>query len=156
VNSSTDAGDHADRIVTQIVIKASAERVFDALTDPLQRVKWWQAPGKFAVTQVESDPRPDGAWLMRGTGPEGKPFTMSGEYTKVERPRLLEFTWQPDWPEPQTLVRFDLDEQHGMTTVRLTHSGFANAAGRDRYQGWPWLLALLQQHVETQAAGSTT
>jgi len=66
---------------------------------------------------------------------------------------LLEFTWLPDWQEPQTLVRFDLEEKDGVTTVRLTHSGFASADSRDRYQGWPWLLALLQAYVESEVSG---
>jgi uncharacterized protein YndB with AHSA1/START domain len=60
---------------------------------------------------MESDLRPGGAWLMRGIGMEDKPFTLRGEYRSVERPRLLEFTWLPDWQEPQTLVRFDLEEK---------------------------------------------
>jgi uncharacterized protein YndB with AHSA1/START domain len=137
-----------DAIVKQIVIRASAERVFHALADPRQRVQWWGAPGKFQATEMESDLRPGGAWVMRGTGPEGKPFILRGEYRVIEPPRVLEFTWNPDWPEPTSLVRFDLEEKNGSTTVRLTHSGFASDAARQRYQGWPWLLALLQAHVE--------
>jgi uncharacterized protein YndB with AHSA1/START domain len=30
-------------IVKEIIIKAPAERIFDALTSPRQRVKWWGA-----------------------------------------------------------------------------------------------------------------
>jgi len=30
-----------DTIVEEITIKGSAERIFEALTDPSQRVKWW-------------------------------------------------------------------------------------------------------------------
>jgi uncharacterized protein YndB with AHSA1/START domain len=140
--------DQADAIVAEIVIQASAERIFEALTDPSQRVKWWGAEGKFQTTHMESDLRPGGAWLMRGVGPEDKPFALRGEYRMVDPPRLLEFTWIPDRPEPQTLVRFELIEQDGATTVRLTHSGFASPDERGRYQGWPWVLALLRTHVE--------
>jgi uncharacterized protein YndB with AHSA1/START domain len=142
--------DGSDTIIKEIVIKASAERVFDAIADPRQRVQWWGSEGKFQTTHMESDLRPGGAWLMRGTG-MGKPFATRGEYLAVERPRLLEFTWNPDWQEPQTIVRFDLDEKDGVTTVRLTHSGLT-AESRERYQGWPWLLALLQTHVEQQTS----
>lgn len=136
-------------IVQTIAINASADRVFEALADPVQRVAWWGAPGKFQATHMESDLRPGGAWLMRGTG-NGKPFTLSGEYRAIDRPRLLEFTWIDDQLEgaPPTLVRFDLDERQGVTTVRLTHSGFTSEHARARYQGWPWLLALLRAHSE--------
>lgn len=139
--------DANDTIVKEIVIKAPATRVFAALTDPRQRVKWWGVEGKFQVTSMESDLRPGGAWQMRGVRVGGAPFTMRGEYRAIEQPRLLEFTWLPDWEEPQSLVRFDLDERDGITTVRLTHSGLTTQS-LEKYQGWPWLLALLQKHVE--------
>jgi uncharacterized protein YndB with AHSA1/START domain len=44
-----------DAIVKDIVINAPAERVFEALTDPRQRVAWWGAAGKFQATEMESD-----------------------------------------------------------------------------------------------------
>jgi len=141
-----------EAIVKETTIHARAERVFDALTDPRQRVNWWGVEGRFKATHMESELRPGGAWLMRGTGAEGKPFTLRGEYRTVERPTVLEFTWLPDWQEPQTLVRFELEEKEGFTTVRLTHSGFASSEFRERYQGWPWLLTMLKKHVESASA----
>lgn len=147
-----------DAIVKEITIRASAERVFEALTDPRQRAAWWGAEGKFRVTQMESDLRPGGAWSMRGTGMADKPFLVRGEYRAVARPRLLEFTWLPDWQEdePPTVVRFDLEEKDGATTVRLTHSGFASERSRESYQGWPWLLALLKTHAEADGSGQAS
>lgn len=137
-----------DAIVAEIVINAPAERVFAALSDPSQRVQWWGAKEKFQATQMDSDLRPGGAWSMSGTGMGGNPFTIRGVYRAIERPQLLEFTWQPDWGEPETLVRFELTESDGATNVRLTHSGFADPEAHKRYQGWPWLLALLKSHSE--------
>lgn len=55
-----------DAIVQQIAIKASAKRIFEALTDPVQRVKWWGGEGRFQTTHMESDLRPGGKWMMRG------------------------------------------------------------------------------------------
>ncbi len=144
-----------DSIVQEIIIHAPAERVFEALADPAQRVKWWGAEGKFQATHMESDLRPGGAWVMRGTGMGGKPFTIRGEYRAVERPRLIESTWLGDWTENEapTIVRFELEEKEdGNTLVRLTHSGFATQAARDGYQGWPWLLALARAYVEGKRA----
>ena len=141
-------------IVKEIIIKAPAERIYDALIDPNQRVEWWGAEGRFKATHMESDLRTGGAWLMSGTGGGGKPFTIRGEYRCIDRPQVLEMTWLADWHENAalTVVRFDLVEKDGSTTVRLTHSGFATDQARETYQGWPWLLSLLQAHVERQAA----
>jgi uncharacterized protein YndB with AHSA1/START domain len=138
----------SNSIIEEISIKAPAERVFDAIASPAERVQWWGSPGRFEVTHVESDLRPGGAWVMSGLQGGEKPFSIRGEYRTVERPRVLEFTWQPDWQEPQTVVRFDLQEAAGVTTVRVTHLGFNAEFTPDRYKGWPWLLTALRGHVE--------
>jgi len=140
-----------DSITQEISIKAPAQRVFDALSQPDQRVRWWGVEGRFQATHMESDLREGGAWRMTGTGMGGSPFVVCGEYREVHRPRVLEFTWLPDWEgdAAPTIVRFDLDEKNGVTTVRLTHSGFATSAERERYQGWPWLMSLLQAYAES-------
>lgn len=140
----------SDTIVQEIAIKAPAERIFDALTNPDERVKWWGAEGRFQATHVESDLRPGGKWTMRGVGMGGKPFTVAGEYRKVERPRLLIFTWLPDWQEDaaETVIRVDLEEKSGITTVRLTHSGLTSESSRASHRGWPQVLSWLQTYVE--------
>lgn len=141
-----------DAIVTEITIKAPAERVFEALSNPEQRVQWWGAEGRFRTTHMESDLRPGGKWTMRGVGMGGKPFKVVGEYRPVERPRLLVFTWLPDWQEnaSETLVRFDLEERGGVTTVRLTHSGLTTDSARDSHRGWPQILSWLKAYVEDE------
>lgn len=146
-----NATDTIDAIIEEITIKASAERIFEALTDPVQRTKWWGLKGRFETTHMESDLRPGGRWMMSGTGMGGKPFHVNGVYRTVERPSVLAFTWLPSWDEEatETLVRFDLDERIGVTTVRLTHSGFASAGSRARHQGWPQILAWLKGHAES-------
>jgi uncharacterized protein YndB with AHSA1/START domain len=140
----------SDTIVQEITINAPAERVFEALTNPDQRVKWWGAEGRFQTTHMESDLRPGGKWIMRGIGVGGKPFSVRGEYRKLERPHLLVFTWLPDWQEnaPETLVRFDLEEKNGITTVRLTHSGLTSESSRASHRGWPEIMAWLQAYAE--------
>jgi len=139
----------SDTIVKEITIRAPAERVFAALADPDQRVKWWGAEGRFQVTQAESDLRPGGRWVMRGTGMGGKPFSVTGEYREIERPRVLAFTWLPSWQGNAgiSLVRFDLSEKDDVTTVRLTHSGLTAENAR-AHQGWPQILGWLAAYVE--------
>lgn len=142
----------SDAIIQEITIKGSAERIFEALTNPDQRVRWWGAAGRFETTHMESDLRPSGKWMMCGVGVGGKPFTVAGEYRQIERPRLLVFTWHPDWQEDatETLVRFDLEEKDGVTTVRLTHSGLASESARASHKGWPQILTWLQAYAERQ------
>ena len=139
-----------DAIVAEITINAPAERIFEALTNPAQRVAWWGMKGRFETEHMESDLRAGGRWMMSGVGMGGKPFEVRGVYRMIERPRVLAFTWLPNWDEEatETLVRFDLDERDGVTTVRLTHSGFASEGSRTRHQGWPQILGWLKGYAE--------
>lgn len=142
----------SDTIVQEIAIKGSAERIFEALTNPGQRVKWWGSEGRFQITHMESDLHPGGKWMMRGNGMGGRPFKVSGEYRQIEPPRLLVFTWLPDWQGDATesIVCFDLEEKNGVTTVRLTHSGLTSESSRGSHKGWPQILTWLQGYVESQ------
>ncbi len=143
-----------DTIVQEITINAPADRIFEALINPAQRVQWWGAKGRFEATHMDSDLRPGGQWSMRGTGGGGKPFTVSGVYRAVERPRLLVFTWLPSWQGDSTesLVRWELDEKNGVTLVRLTHSGLVTEASRAVHRGWPQILVWLQTYIQAKAA----
>jgi uncharacterized protein YndB with AHSA1/START domain len=87
---------------------------------------------------------------LRGLRVNGQPFTITGEYREIARPRLLVFTWLPDWQEgvSTSLVRIDLEEHDGVTTVRVTHSGLDAEALRTGHRGWPQILAWLRVHSE--------
>jgi uncharacterized protein YndB with AHSA1/START domain len=139
-----------DAIVEETTINASAERIFAALTDPAQRVAWWGLKGRFETKHMESDLRAGGRWMMSGTGMGGRPFEVRGVYRTVEPPYVLAFTWLPNWDEEatETLVRFELRERDGVTTVRLTHSGFVSEGSRTRHQGWPQILSWLKGYAE--------
>jgi uncharacterized protein YndB with AHSA1/START domain len=143
-----------DTIVREITINAPAERIFEALTSPDQRVQWWGAEGLYRSTHMESDLRPGGRWLTRGIGMGGKSFEVRGEYRVIDRPRLLVFTWLPDWdPDPlESVVRFDLEERGGVTTVRVTHSGLLTESARAHHQGWPKVLDWLRVYAEMRDA----
>jgi uncharacterized protein YndB with AHSA1/START domain len=142
----------ADQVITEeIAINAPADQVFAALTDPTCRMQWWGAEGRFKTTQMESDLRVGGRWMMAGSGMGGKPFRISGEYRAVECPRLLVFTWLPDfYPDAEvSLVRFDLEESDGITRVRLTHSELTSRDARV-HRGWPDILVWLRDYVEAR------
>ena len=142
-----------ETIVEQISIAAPAERVFAALVDPQQRTQWWGDAGAFRTTHMESDLRVGGQWLQSGTGRDGRPFTIRGEYRIIERPRVLAFTWLPSWQGSAevSLVRFDLEERDGVTTVRLTHSALTPQA-RQIHRGWPQILGWLKAYVTPAGA----
>ncbi len=143
-----------DEIVQEVTIKAPAERIFAALTRPDELLKWWAAEGKFQLVHAECDLQPGGRWLMRLVGrcaAESPTSTVYGEFREIDAPRLLTYTWireNEDYPE--TLVRWDLEEKDGYTTVRVTHSGLVSESLRARNSGWPVIVQLLEAYIERQ------
>lgn len=143
-----------DTIVQEVTIRAPAERIFAALTNSDELLQWWAAERKFRATHVESDLRPGGRWSMRVVSDREGDASCSpvhGEFRVIDPPRLLIFTWIRDEEHhPETLVRWDLEEDDGVTKVRVTHSGLNSERLRTRNSGWPLIVDLLKNYLEKQ------
>jgi uncharacterized protein YndB with AHSA1/START domain len=141
-----------DTIVTEIDIAAPPERVFQAWIDPQQRLAWWGDDATYRTTKLESDLRVGGKWRTEGTSADGKSFAVWGEYTHVDPPRVLGFTWNHDFGQrglPATNVLIELTATSSGTHLALTHSGFANASERDDHnKGWQRVLGWLRSYLQ--------
>lgn len=150
-----------DAIVAEIDIAAPPERVFRALTDSAELMRWFNdtsCPVKF----WEIDARVGGRY--RYTTEKGSvvvngisEFECHGEILEFDPPRLLVYTWLGNWHADKalrTVVRWDLTAAGTGTHVKMTHSGLAKeAAAREDYRkGWPALVAALKRLAES--AGS--
>lgn len=120
-------------------VAASAERVFEAWTDP-EQVKLWTCPDPGARVDVEVDLRVGGHYSIR-MHVEGGPFTARGTYREVDPPRRLVYTW--GWKEEahamnaETVVTVEFVPAEDGTEIRLTHDGFPTTDDRDGHaEGW--------------------
>lgn len=142
-----------DTIAAEIDIAAPPERVFEAWTDPQQRLAWWGDDSMYRCTTMESDLRIGGKWRTEGKSADGKPFVVWGEYTRVDPPGALGFTWNHDYGVtglPPTHVLVELTRTSTGTHVALTHSGFSSGTDRDSHkQGWQRVLGWLRSYVQT-------
>ena len=144
----------AYRLVEEVWIAATPERVFRALTDPEEVTLWWRVPGAYETTEAEIDLRPGGRYRFAGTSAARGAFEVAGEYRLIEPPRRLEYTWNPDWDDGATgsVVRYRLEARDGGTRLSVEHTGFATAASRDDHRrGWPAVVAALRARVEGNA-----
>ena len=139
-----------DAIVCEVQIAAPPERVFQALVDPTEVLKWWGQPGIYRCMEFESDLRVGGHWRSAGVGGRDDKFEAFGEYLEIDRPRLLAYTWNASWTgDFKTTLRWELQKTKEGTLVRLRHSGFAGKQDASRnYQGWPRMLGWLQALIE--------
>jgi uncharacterized protein YndB with AHSA1/START domain len=149
----------SDSIQGGLLIEASPETVFRALTDPKQLLQWWGSETAYRCTDWSVDLKPGGAWRSEGRGASGQPFSVTGEYTEVVPPRRLAYTWKPSWVDaPPTLVRWELEPTGRGTRVVLVHSGFSGypLALESHRGGWPnvigWLVAWCETPAPKQAA----
>jgi uncharacterized protein YndB with AHSA1/START domain len=138
-------------LVLRKAIRASAERLFTAWTDPAQLKIWW-GPRGVQCTDAEVDLRIGGRYRIANRFPDGKILWITGEFEKIEPPRKLVYTWgleaQGDSSERVT-VQF---EPHGdVPEVIVTHELIPDEPLRDRHQqGWVGCLEGLAEYLEVQ------
>jgi uncharacterized protein YndB with AHSA1/START domain len=139
-----------DTIVVEIDIEAPPERVFEAWTDSQQVMAWWGDDAKYRITSRQDDFRVGGKWRAETKNVDGARHAVWGEYTRMERPLALAFTWLHDWDAggPITHVLIELTPTATGTHLKVTHSGFASEATRDAHRhGWAQVLGWLHRYL---------
>jgi len=141
-------------IHASVEIAAPPERVFRALTDGSEVVRWWGSPDTYRLEEFTADLRVGGQWRSRGVAVDGKPFHATGEFLEVDPPRLLVQTWIPDWaPGLQTKLTYRLDAIPGGTRLTLRHEGFGvhREAFEGHTRGWERVLGFLNGYLTASA-----
>jgi uncharacterized protein YndB with AHSA1/START domain len=133
--------------------QAPLQRVFDAWTSEEVIRRWWQAEHDWETSEAEVDLRVGGAVrvVMRDPNRDVE-HGGGGNYTEIEPPTRLAFTWIWDGDTRRTLIEIDFEESDGATRVRFTHSGLWDEASvRSHEGGWGRILDNLGSTL--QAAG---
>jgi uncharacterized protein YndB with AHSA1/START domain len=139
-----------DEIVCEIHIAAQPERVFQALIDPQQVQQWWGQAGIYRCNEFNAEVRVGGRWSSKGTGPDGGPFEVKGEYLEIDPPRQLAYTWVASWTgNAETTVLWELEPINNGTLLRIRHRGLAAYPDiAQSYRGWPRMLGWIQALLE--------
>jgi|SRR5271170_1290078 len=156
----------SDRIEKKVVLRASRQRVWKALTDSTQFGSWFgmKIDGPFTVGAtmraviVATKVDPDVAKAMEPV--VGTPFSFTIE--QMEPERLFSFRWHPhalsrdvDYSkEPTTLVVFELAEVADGILLTVTESGFDRVPASRRASafeanegGWAIQMQLIQKYL---------
>jgi len=142
-------------IHASVEIAAPPERVFRALTDGGEVVRWWGSTDTYRLQEFTADLRVGGQWRSRGVAADGKPFQVTGEFLTIDAPHLLVQTWTPDWaPGLKTTLTYRLDAiPGGGTRLTLRHEGFG--AHREAFEGhtrgWEIVLGFLAKFLVAPA-----
>ena len=129
---------------------ARPERVFAAFENPVELARWMCQPG--STTEVETlELRQGGRVRVQMSWDNGMSMRLSGTFTRVEKPSLLEFTWAVEGMDAnEGVVTVEL-EQHGTgTALTLTHDGLSGPAKAYSEAGWNGWFDGLQAMVEAE------
>jgi uncharacterized protein YndB with AHSA1/START domain len=127
--------------------QAPVEAVFDAWTSEEVLRRWWYTEHGWETSEAEVDLRVGGVVrvVMRDPGKDVE-HGGGGNYTEIERPTRLAFTWIWDGDTRGTLVELAFEETDGATTVSFTHSGlWDEEAVRSHEDGWGKLFDRLNR-----------
>jgi uncharacterized protein YndB with AHSA1/START domain len=131
--------------VFEIYIKATPERVWEAITDPEMRKRY-----SFGVG-IESD------WTEGSTYKASVPGVVdisSGENVEVDPPKRLVQTFKALWSEDveregTSRVTWEITPVGTSSQLRVTHDQLGEGANNELWGGWPMILSGLKTLIET-------
>jgi len=131
--------------VFEVYIKATPERVWEAITDPVQRARY-----SFGV-QTQSD------WVTGSTYRSIAPGVVDiaeGENLVVDPPRLLVQSFRALWSEEVsaqgiTRVTWEIEPVGDSCRLTVVHDQLPESANAELYGGWPMILSGLKTLLET-------
>ncbi len=131
--------------VFEVFIKATPERIWDAITDPEQRARY-----SFGV-QVHSEWTPGSDYVSQVPGVI---YVARGTNVEVDPPRLLVQTFEALWSDEvkaqgQTRVTWEIEPIGGSCRLTVIHDQLPASANPELYGGWPMILSGLKTLVET-------
>jgi uncharacterized protein YndB with AHSA1/START domain len=143
---TTDAA--TDTLTTQvyrIYIKATPERIWEAITDPEQRAKY-----SFGIG-TRSDWAPGSSYRA---GVPGVVDIAEGENLVVEPPHLLVQSFTALWSDEvkaqgTTRVTWEIEQVGDSCRLTVVHDQLPESANAELYGGWPMILSGLKTLLET-------
>ena len=126
----------------ELFIKATPQRVFQALTEQADLERWF-------VKKAEVDVRPGGAIRLEW-GPDAVEM---GTILVLDPPHRLSYSWEALEPSPTTIT-FELTAENEGTRLHLIHTGIGEGEDWDHYYtaingGWNVHLNHLTAWLET-------
>jgi uncharacterized protein YndB with AHSA1/START domain len=131
-------------------LKAPAEKVFTAWTDPEKIVRWFgPAETESGSVRADMDVRVGGRYRFNFKTVDGESHEVGGEYKEVVPNERLVFSWA--WhstPERETLVTITLKADGDGTLLTLLHERLFDQKARDGHnRGWTGTLEKLERYL---------
>jgi uncharacterized protein YndB with AHSA1/START domain len=122
------------------------------LTEPGELARWW-GPRGFSTPEARIDATVGGRYRLSMKPPEGDVFHLSGEYSAIEPPSRLVYTFR--WDEPtsddrETTVTLALEARGDATELSVSQGVFATEERLALHRsGWTDSLERLREILES-------
>ena len=139
-------------IVIERTYNASAEKVWNAITDRDEMKKWY-------FDLAEFKPEPGFEFQFYGEGKQGEKFLHLCKVIEVIPKKKLTYSWRYDGYEGNSFVTFELFPEGDKTRVKLSHKGLESFpvtpnkdfAKENFMEGWTHIIGTgLKDYVEKQ------
>jgi uncharacterized protein YndB with AHSA1/START domain len=139
----------AATLVVRRRIRATAEKLFAAWTQPTLLVRWW-GPQGVACPVAELDLRVGGSYRIANQFPDGTVVWIAGTFEVIEPPYRLIYTWKLESQNGPVERVTGCFEAHGAATeVVVTHERIPDEAARTGHErGWIGCLDGLVRYAE--------
>jgi uncharacterized protein YndB with AHSA1/START domain len=132
-----------------ILIEASPEVVFRAITDPNELTKWFPDQAIF-------EPRVGGkmkfSFYKKNAQRQDRDYFPQGTIIEFVPNKKISYTWEhPDIPDfPKTVVTWELEKiDNSRTKLDLLHSGFKpDKMIKEHDEGWTYYLTRLEGYCQ--------
>ncbi len=138
-------------IVKEVVLRATADQVWKAITDKNQMKQWYFDIEKF-------EPEVGFEFEFTGEGLKGEKYVHLCKITEVEEGKKLSYSWRYEGYEGISYVSFELFPEGDKTRLKLTHRGLEtfttdnpDFAKENFNQGWTEIIGTsLKNYVEKE------
>ncbi len=139
-------------LVVRRLVAGDPAAAFAAWTDPDQIKSWW-GPDNVDCLQCQVDLRVGGSYAIANRFADGSIVWIRGEYTRIEPPHLVAYTWRtgPERPadpctDESVTVRF-VAKVH-QTEVIITHRRLADQSVLASHEnGWAGCLVGFSEYL---------
>jgi uncharacterized protein YndB with AHSA1/START domain len=131
-----------------IILKASKENVWKALTDPEQIKKYLFGTETVSDWKAGSPITFSGVW-------EGKPYMDKGIILQIEKEKILKYNYwssfagTEDKPENYATIIYSLEDKHGETVFTILQDNIKTKEARDHSEtNWKMVMNNLKELLE--------
>ena len=147
------SGEFDNTIHIEESFRAPRDKLFCVWTEPDHLKNWFMAEDGFVVTSAEVNLHMNGVYRLGVTAnPGAQEMEISGEFRKIVKPEVLNYTWMVAVLEgKETLVKVKFAESGTGTKIDLIHGVFdTSEQTRLHAEGWTGCIEHLNQYLSSE------